>query len=153
MLQLKQACERCGTGLPSDSPDARICSYECTFCAACVERELQGKCPNCGGGFERRPQRAADDGDDPFGARFLEAMDGLEAGWLVPGHWRSTFKTMESEQMRRAMQFSYAMNQKTRDVDPEQMASIYLVHRLKMERNLRRGLFVLLGFYFILVFI
>jgi hypothetical protein len=34
-----------------------ICTFECSFCAACVEGVLQGVCPNCGGGFERRPVR------------------------------------------------------------------------------------------------
>ena len=39
--------------------DAMICSYECTFCKTCVEDELQGICPNCGGGFSPRPPRTA----------------------------------------------------------------------------------------------
>jgi hypothetical protein len=38
--------------------EARICSYECTFCAACVER-LENVCPNCAGGFVPRPIRPA----------------------------------------------------------------------------------------------
>ncbi len=58
MLDLKPECERCGTALSIDSTEARICSFECTFCADCVEA-LQGVCPNCGGGFERRPRRVA----------------------------------------------------------------------------------------------
>lgn len=66
MLQMKQACEHCGTGLPADSTDARICSYECTFCATCVEGPLRNTCPNCGGGFERRPQRVQEE-DGPEG--------------------------------------------------------------------------------------
>ena len=59
MLDLNPECERCGTSLPIDSTEARICSFECTFCADCVEGALQGVCPNCGGGFERRPRRVA----------------------------------------------------------------------------------------------
>ena len=43
--------------LPPDSLDARICSFECTFCAACVEKILDNVCPNCGGGFVPRPIR------------------------------------------------------------------------------------------------
>jgi hypothetical protein len=43
--------------LPPDSLEARICSYECTFCAACVEAVLHNVCPNCGGGFVPRPIR------------------------------------------------------------------------------------------------
>jgi hypothetical protein len=45
--------------LPPDAADARICTYECTFCAACVETVLHGVCPNCGGGFVARPIRPA----------------------------------------------------------------------------------------------
>jgi hypothetical protein len=37
-----------------------ICSFECTFCRSCVEGELHGVCPNCGGGFEKRPVRTAE---------------------------------------------------------------------------------------------
>ncbi|MFK8051810.1 MAG: DUF1272 domain-containing protein [Woeseiaceae bacterium] len=57
MLTLKPNCEHCDRDLPPDSPDAMICTYECTFCAECVDRVLQNVCPNCGGGFERRPIR------------------------------------------------------------------------------------------------
>jgi hypothetical protein len=45
--------------LPPDSTEARICSYECTFCADCVDSKLGGKCPNCGGEFVTRPVRPA----------------------------------------------------------------------------------------------
>jgi len=45
--------------LPPQSLDARICSYECTFCAGCVETVLGNVCPNCGGGFSPRPIRPA----------------------------------------------------------------------------------------------
>jgi uncharacterized protein len=57
MLELKPTCERCATALPPDSSDARICSFECTFCATCTDTELAGRCPNCGGVLERRPTR------------------------------------------------------------------------------------------------
>ncbi len=57
MLALRPNCELCDADLPPDSADARICSYECTFCAACVERRLGNVCPNCGGGFVPRPIR------------------------------------------------------------------------------------------------
>ena len=36
-----------------------ICSYECTFCAACADEVLKGVCPNCGGELVRRPVRPA----------------------------------------------------------------------------------------------
>lgn len=57
MLVLKPNCELCNKDLPADSLDARICSYECTFCTRCVEQVLQNVCPNCGGGFCHRPIR------------------------------------------------------------------------------------------------
>ncbi len=57
MLILKPNCEYCDRDLPPDSGDARICSYECTFCANCVETVLHDVCPNCGGGFVPRPIR------------------------------------------------------------------------------------------------
>ena len=47
----------CNVPLPPDATDARICSYECTFCAECVETVLANVCPNCGGGFQPRPIR------------------------------------------------------------------------------------------------
>ena len=59
MLELRPCCERCGKDLPPDSTEARICSYECTFCAACVDGVLGNVCPNCGGGFVPRPVRPA----------------------------------------------------------------------------------------------
>ena len=31
MLQLRPNCECCNRDLPPDSPDALICSFECTF--------------------------------------------------------------------------------------------------------------------------
>jgi hypothetical protein len=57
MLEMRASCERCGRGLPADSADAVICSFECTFCAECARSPLAGKCPNCGGALERRPTR------------------------------------------------------------------------------------------------
>ena len=59
MLALRPDCERCGRDLPPDSTDSRICTFECTFCAQCVDGPLGGICPNCGGNFEKRPTRAA----------------------------------------------------------------------------------------------
>jgi len=57
MLELRPNCEYCDRDLPPDALDARICTYECTFCADCVERVLHDVCPNCGGGFAPRPIR------------------------------------------------------------------------------------------------
>jgi hypothetical protein len=58
-LELRPNCELCDRDLPPDSPDARICTYECTFCASCVDEVLQDVCPNCGGNFQPRPIRPA----------------------------------------------------------------------------------------------
>jgi uncharacterized protein len=76
MLELRPTCEHCNKALPADSQDARICSYECTFCAACAEGLLANVCPNCGGGFVPRPIRPARNwkndnylGKDPAGTR------------------------------------------------------------------------------------
>jgi hypothetical protein len=57
MLILKPNCEMCDKDLPPEAPEARICSYECTFCAACVEQVLHNVCPNCAGGLVPRPIR------------------------------------------------------------------------------------------------
>ena len=57
MLELKPACERCGTKLPPAATDAMICSFECTYCYNCATAELNNICPNCGGNFEKRPVR------------------------------------------------------------------------------------------------
>jgi uncharacterized protein len=74
MLELRPSCEHCNKPLPANSPEARICSYECTFCAACVENVLGNVCPNCGGGFVPRPIRPSKNwkndnylGKDPAG--------------------------------------------------------------------------------------
>jgi uncharacterized protein len=58
-LELRPNCEYCDKDLPPDATEARICSYECTFCADCVESKLRNVCPNCGGGFVPRPIRPA----------------------------------------------------------------------------------------------
>jgi uncharacterized protein len=57
MLELRPTCENCRKALPPESAEARICSFECTFCTDCVERVLHNVCPNCGGGFVSRPVR------------------------------------------------------------------------------------------------
>lgn len=59
MLELRPTCEHCNCALPPESSEARICSYECTFCTTCVDTVLSNVCPNCGGGFVPRPVRPA----------------------------------------------------------------------------------------------
>lgn len=57
MLEMRTCCENCGKSLPNDSNEAMICTFECTFCMHCVATILENVCPNCGGGFEKRPTR------------------------------------------------------------------------------------------------
>lgn len=59
MLELRPNCECCDADLPPDSRDARICSFECTFCANCASAVLANQCPNCGGELVPRPVRPA----------------------------------------------------------------------------------------------
>lgn len=57
MLELRPNCECCDKDLPPDSGEARICTFECTFCADCTENVLGGICPNCGGDLVARAIR------------------------------------------------------------------------------------------------
>jgi len=54
-LVMRGLCERCNRPLGM-SDDARICSYECTFCAECAVA-FENICPNCGGELVARPRR------------------------------------------------------------------------------------------------
>jgi uncharacterized protein len=60
MLQLRPNCECCNRDLAPETPDAMICSFECTFCRACAGGVLRGRCPNCGGELVARPRRPAE---------------------------------------------------------------------------------------------
>lgn len=57
MLALRPNCECCDANLAPDQAGAMICSFECTFCSACAEARLSGRCPNCGGALMARPLR------------------------------------------------------------------------------------------------
>lgn len=57
MLEIRPSCENCNKPLPFDSEDAMICTFECTYCKACVATVLHSLCPNCGGAFTKRPIR------------------------------------------------------------------------------------------------
>ena len=59
VLELRPNCECCDRDLPPDSERARICTFECTFCADCADGCFAGVCPNCGGDLVRRPVRPA----------------------------------------------------------------------------------------------
>ena len=76
MLELRPTCENCNVPLPPAATNARICTYECTFCANCVDTVLDNVCPNCGGGFVPRPVRPSKNwkgdnwlGKDPASAK------------------------------------------------------------------------------------
>lgn len=75
MLEIKPICENCGKDLPNDSNEAMICAFECTFCKDCVNDILLNVCPNCGGGFEKRPTRPM---------RFLEKYPVSKKEYLAP---------------------------------------------------------------------
>jgi hypothetical protein len=60
MLQMRPNCECCDRDLPATSPDAWICSFECTFCDRCANENLRGICPNCAGKLVPRPPRAVE---------------------------------------------------------------------------------------------
>ena len=77
MLELRPNCEMCDCDLPPESTNARICSYECTFCADCVDTALHNTCPNCGGGFEQRPIRPKTTRRDGTGLRHHPAGNKL----------------------------------------------------------------------------
>jgi uncharacterized protein len=87
MLELRPTCEHCNKALPPDSLDARICTYECTFCATCVDSILgHNICPNCGGGFVSRPIRPSKHwkdnnylGNDPASIKVKHQPVDLEA--------------------------------------------------------------------------
>ena len=81
MLELRPNCEWCDKDLPPEAGDACICSYECTFCSACVDSHLQNVCPNCGGGFVSRPIRPA----TPW-------RDGVSRAHQVPSTQRRALK-------------------------------------------------------------
>ena len=59
MLKLKPNCECCDRDLPPQSAEARICTFECTFCSTCADGVFGGTCPNCGGDLVARPIRPA----------------------------------------------------------------------------------------------
>lgn len=70
MLELRPTCENCNKALPPASMEARICSFECTFCEACATGVLANVCPNCGGGFVPRPVRPARNWKGPYLGKF-----------------------------------------------------------------------------------
>ena len=93
MLQLRPVCENCNKQLPNDSNEAMICSYECTFCEDCISNLLHNVCPNCGGGFAKRPTRP---------------KAGLEK---YPAEKKPLYKPVDFEKFRERLE-------KNKDIDP-----------------------------------
>jgi len=76
MLELRPNCEYCDRDLPPESLEARICSFECTFCAACAAG-MAGRCPNCGGDLVNRPRRPASKlAQHPASMQRIHKLDG-----------------------------------------------------------------------------
>jgi hypothetical protein len=82
MLELRPNCECCDRDLPPQSVDARICSFECTFCVACAETVLGCRCPNCGGELVVRPRRP----DGRLGKFPASTKRVLKYGGCAPTH-------------------------------------------------------------------
>jgi hypothetical protein len=99
-LELRPNCECCDKDLPPDATDARICTYECTFCADCVDTVLLNVCPNCGGGFAPRPIRPA-----------TEWRPGLSVAKRPPSTTR--------RQMSWSMGDAAAFSRRLKDIAPE----------------------------------
>lgn len=80
MLAIRPNCECCNKDLPNESTEARICTFECTFCADCANNKLAGICPNCGGELVARPRRPANKlGNYPASLERVYKPDGCSA--------------------------------------------------------------------------
>jgi hypothetical protein len=60
MLQLRPRCECCDVAFPRESGEARICSFECSFCWSCAGSVLAWRWASCGGEMVDRPSRPAE---------------------------------------------------------------------------------------------
>jgi len=101
MLELRPACEHCAKALLPASTEARICSFECTFCADCVDSVLGGVCPNCGGNFVPRPIRPARDwkgGNDLGHYPAATAVKHRPVDVDAHGGWAASVRKTPSEQ-------------------------------------------------------
>jgi uncharacterized protein len=84
MLQIRPNCECCDRDLPNESTEAFICSFECTYCAACAVDRLANHCPNCSGELVRRPVRPADAlARHPAATERIVKPEGCENAWAL----------------------------------------------------------------------
>lgn len=87
MLELRPVCENCNKSLPPNSTEAMICSFECTFCQTCVDEILANVCPNCGGGFCKRPVRPRENlKDDNYLGKYPASSEILHRSIDVDEH-------------------------------------------------------------------
>lgn len=94
MLEMRPQCEKCGRDLPPHSPDALICSFECTFCR---HHDLPN-CPNCGGDLVTRPTRAAHLLEKyPVVRKFQASIEINDSGYLLRRDDGSQSQLLHSE--------------------------------------------------------
>lgn len=79
MLQLRPNCELCDADLPPAATDARICSYECTFCERGVTEVLGNAAPPA---LTSTPGGVTSAGSRPLPP--VRRDDGRAAGTTVP---------------------------------------------------------------------
>ena len=103
MLELRPNCEWCDRDLPPDSADARICTYECTYCADCARDVLHDVCATCGGNLAERPIRPRE-----------SYRDGLTLGL---GHHPASSERRHSRWSREDV---HAQSEKLRSVPPNE---------------------------------
>lgn len=58
LLEMRPSCECCDRDLSPSDDVVFICSFECTWCADCVDAFDGRRCPNCGGDLALRPTRS-----------------------------------------------------------------------------------------------
>ena len=142
MLEIKPSCERCQKSLPTDSGEAYICSFECTFCKDCVEGELQNSCPNCGGNFESRPVRLPADSVSEVD-QFYAEFDRLHISWVVGASARTKIREVGLAELMKRLPLSPALRKRAVDASPTEYAHIYMALRLGVGRKLYLGMIFL----------
>ena len=117
-LQLRPNCEYCDKDLPPNATDARICSYECTFCADCVENKLHNVCPNCGGGFVPRPIRPATEWRPGVCVDEASAVGQARASEIQPRGCRRAFGAAEGYSAAGAVNYLVIVDSRASEAKP-----------------------------------
>ena len=131
MLELRPICEHCGKDLPNDSTEAMICTFECTFCRNCVDEVLDNVCPNCGGGFEKRPTRPKDKllKYPPKTEKFHHPVDLENSGHC---YWKTGISNLVNDERHRRHSIPIPSVNRTGTPDSFLILSIpHTVHRAK----------------------